>query len=108
MLEWAIFAGVLYGTGLHYLISGTVSFILATGANYFLSVRYVFGIGRRTRNERSFRLYLVSAVGIIANLGVLAVGIDLLALHEMVAKVFATAAVFGWNFLARYYFVFQK
>jgi putative flippase GtrA len=108
LLEWAIFAGVLYGAGLHYLISGTISFVLSTGVNYYLSVRFVFGAGRRPRNERIFFLYLVSTMGIIANLGVLGIGIDVLGLHEMIAKIFATAAVFGWNFLSRYYFVFKQ
>ena len=107
-MEWSIFAFFLYGMDQHYLISGALSFLLATAANYFLSVRFVFGTGRRARNQRIFLLYLVSAIGIIFNLGVLAIGIDLVSMHEMAAKILATAAVFGWNFAARYYFVFQK
>jgi putative flippase GtrA len=108
LLEWSIFALFLYGLEQHYLVSGAFSFLLATAANYFLSVRFVFGTGRRTRNQRIFLLYLVSAVGILFNLGVLAIGIDLIGMHEMAAKILATGAVFGWNFAARYYFVFQK
>ena len=99
---------ILFGLDQHYLVSGTISFLFATAANYFMSVRFVFGIGRCTRNQRIFLLYLVSAIGIVFNLGVLAVGIDLLGMHEMASKVVATGAVFGWNFMARYYFVFQK
>ncbi len=108
LLEWSIFAFLLYSLEQHYLISGTLSFLLATAANYFLSVRFVFGTGRRARNERIALLYLVSAIGIGFNLTVLAIGIDLIGLHEMVAKVVATGAVFGWNFVARYYYVFRK
>lgn len=107
-MEWGIFASLLYGVELHYLVSGTISFLVSTGVNYYLSVRFVFGEGRRARNERIFLLYLVSTMGIIANLGVLAIGIEVVGLHEMTAKIFATTAVFGWNFLSRYYFVFQK
>ena len=108
IMEWSIFAFFLYGMDQHYLISGALSFLLATAANYFLSVRFVFGTGRRARNQRIFLLYVVSAIGIIFNLSVLAIGIDLVSMHEMAAKILATAAVFGWNFAARYYFVFQK
>ena len=108
LLEWGIFALFLYMLDQHYLVSGTLSFILATGVNYFLSVRFVFGTGRRVRHQRIALLYAVSTIGIGLNLGVLFIGIDTLGLHEMVAKVLATASVFGWNFAARYYFVFQK
>ena len=108
IMEWSIFAFFLYGMDQHYLMSGALSFLLATAANYFLSVRFVFGTGRRARNQRIFLLYLVSAIGINFNLSVLAIGIDLVSMHEMAAKILATAAVFGWNFAARYYFVFQK
>lgn len=108
ILEWSIFAFFLYVLEQHYLVSGTFSFLLATAANYFLSIRFVFGTGRRARSHRIFLLYVVSAIGIVFNLGVLAVGIDLMGIHEMAAKVLATGAVFGWNFIARYYFVFQK
>jgi putative flippase GtrA len=52
--------------------------------------------------------HFVSAIGIGFNLGILALGIDLLGSHEMVAKVCATAMVFSWNFVTRYYFVFRK
>ena len=108
VLEWSIFAVFLYVLEQHYLVSGTFSFVLATGANYFLSVKYVFGAGRYERNKRVLLLYFVSAIGIILNLGILAVGIDRLGGHEMVSKVFATAMVFGWNFASRYYLVFRR
>ena len=108
LLEWSIFALFLYGLEQHYLLSGAFSFVFATAANYFLSVRFVFGTGRRTRNQRIFLLYLVSVVGIVFNFSVLAIGIDLIDIHEMTAKILATGTVFGWNFAARYYFVFQK
>ena len=108
LVDWGFFALFLYGFELHYLIAGTNSFILATGANYFLSVRFVFGTGRRKRAERIFLLYVVSLVGIGLNLGMLTVGIDILHTHEMVSKIMATGMALGWNFAARYYFVFQK
>ena len=99
---------ILYWLDQHYLISGVCSFVFATAANYYLSVQYVFGTGRRPRGQRIFLLYFVSAIGIVFNLGVLSIGIDVLGMHEMASKVVATGAVFGWNFAARYYFVFRK
>ena len=108
LLEWALFALGLYGFGFHYLLAGTISFVLATAANYFLSIRFVFGTGRRSRRQRIILLYAVSSAGIVINLGFLTIGVDLLEIHPMLAKVFATGLVFGWNFALRYFLVFQK
>jgi putative flippase GtrA len=108
LLEWALFALGLYGFGFHYLLSGTISFVLATAANYFLSIRFVFGAGRRSRRQRIILLYAVSSAGIVINLSFLTIGVDRLEIHPMLAKVFATGLVFGWNFALRYFLVFQK
>lgn len=108
LVDWGAFAFFLYAAELHYLIAATISFILATGLNYFLSVRFVFGYGSRQRGERIFLLYLVSAIGVAFNLGILSIGIDVFGLHPMLSKLLATALVLAWNFFARYYFVFKK
>lgn len=108
LADWGIFVLALYGFDLHYLVAGTISFVFATALNYFLSARFVFGSGRRRRSERIFLLYMVSVIGVGFNLGLLSVGIDVLDLHPMVSKMIATSMVLGWNFFARYYFVFQQ
>lgn len=108
LIDWGLFALLLYSLDVHYLLSGAISFVVATGANYILSVRFVFGVGRRNLRQRVLLLSAVSVAGIGFNLGLLTVGIDVLGVHPMIAKVFATGAVFGWNFLLRYFFVFQK
>tara|TARA_R110000868_G_scaffold7354_3_gene39980 strand:- start:17486 stop:17899 length:414 start_codon:yes stop_codon:yes gene_type:complete len=108
LIDWCLFALLLYVLDVHYLLAGTISFVVSTGANYILSVRFVFGAGRRSRHQRIVLLWAVSIAGIVFNLGLLAIGIDVMGIHPMVAKVFATGLVFGWNFFLRYYFVFQK
>ena len=108
LIDWALFALLLYGLDVHYLLSGAISFFVSTGANYILSVRFVFGVGRRSRRQRILLLCAVRTAGIAFNLGLLGVGIGVLGVHPMIAKVFATGVVFGWNFLLRYFFVFQK
>lgn len=108
LTDWALFAILLYALDVHYLLSGAISFIILTGVNYVLSVRFVFGTGRRRLHQRILLLWAVSAAGIVFNLGLLTIGIDVVGAHPMIAKIFATGAVFGWNFLMRYFFVFQK
>jgi putative flippase GtrA len=108
LIDWCLFALLLYLLEVHYLLGGAISFVVSTGANYILSVRFVFGVGRRSRHQRIVLLCAVSVAGIVFNLGLLTIGIYVIGVHPMIAKVFATGAVFGWNFFLRYYFVFQK
>ena len=107
LTDWSVFAVMLYGLELHYIAAGTISFILATGLNYYLSVRFVFGAGSRGPRQAMVLVYMVSTVGIAINLGVLTVGIDVLELHPLVAKFFATGVAVFWNFLARYFYIFK-
>ncbi len=106
LLDWALFALFLYGVGLHYLIAATISFVIATGINYVLSVKYVFEMGRRSRSEQIVLVYFASGVGILINLVVLSGLIEFVELHPLVAKLVGTASAFGWNFTSRYYWIF--
>jgi len=108
LTDWKLFALLLYWGELQYLVAGSLSFIVATAANYYMSVRFVFGTGRRSLKQRVTLLYFVSLVGMAINLSLLTLGIDFLNLHPMTSKILATGMVFAWNFLLRYYFIFQK
>ena len=108
LTDWALFALFLYWGELQYLVSGSLSFIVATAANYYMSIRFVFGTGRRSLKQRVTLLYFVSLVGMAINLALLTLGIDLLDLHPMIAKILATGMVFAWNFLLRYFYIFRK
>lgn len=106
--DFALFSLFLYGAQMHYLAAGTLSFILATALNYVLSVRYVFQSGGRPRHQEVLLVYLVSAVGIAINLGVLALAIEVMELHPLIGKVAGTGSAFGWNFSSRYFWIFRS
>lgn len=107
IMEISLFTIFLYGAGLHYLVAGTLSFVLATAFNYWLTIRFVFQTSSRSRHHEIVLVYIVSAVGIVINLGVLALGIELFHTHPLIGKVAGTAAAFAWNFGARYFWVFR-
>ena len=108
LVDWVFFALLFYPAGLHYLIAGTLSFVIATGLNYVLSVKYVFAAGRRSRHAAVALVYFASLVGVLINLAVLGGLIEYAGIHPMLAKVAGTASAFGWNFGARYYWIFNK
>lgn len=108
LFDMALFAAILYGAEVHYLVAGTLSFVIATGINYFLSVRYVFERGKRSRRSAITLVYFASMIGIMVNLAVLGGLIEFLGLHAMLAKIAGTGAAFGWNFGSRYFWIFNR
>lgn len=108
IVDWGVFAALLYELHIHYLICGTISFLLATALNYFLSVRYVFGTARHSASRTVALIYIASAVGLAFNLGILSICIATFGLNAMLAKIIATGIVFAWNFSARYFYVFDR
>ena len=107
LADWALFALLLYGFELHYIVAATISFVIATALNYVMSVRFVFGASRRGARNAMMLVYAVSAVGIVINLAVLSAGVDVFGLHPLVAKVIASSMAVFWNFLARYFYIFR-
>ncbi len=108
LVDWALFALFLYVFEFRYLLSGTISFVFATAVNYVLSIRYVFKKRRRSTHAEVTLVYIASAVGISINLLVLGGLIEYVGLHAMVSKLAGTASALGWNFGARYYWIFDR
>lgn len=107
MVDFAIFAMLIKLAGLDWFWAAAISFVVATGVNYFLSIRHVFESGIRfARHQEVTLIFLVSGIGLAINQGVLFLLIGRFGLNALLAKVFATGVVFVWNFLARSRFVF--
>jgi putative flippase GtrA len=107
-VEWISFALLVGAARVHYLAAVTVSFIVATAVNYFLSGRFVFMRGRHTAHKELILLYLVSAVGLLLNLLLMALFFGLWSIPVMPAKILATGVVFFWNFETRKMWVYEK
>lgn len=108
-VDFSIFAALLYGVDVTWFWSAFVSFLLATSVNYVLSIRHVFESGVRFRKRHEIPLvFLVSAVGLVVNQAALYVGIEMIGIYPLVAKVGATGMVFFWNFFARSMFIFKS
>lgn len=104
--DWLLFALLHFSLDLHYLLAGTISFIIATLVNYLLSLRWVFEGGRHQRHTEAAMIYLASGVGLLINLAALFMLFEWLGLHVFLAKVLASLAAFLWNFSARYLWIF--
>jgi putative flippase GtrA len=103
--DWGLFSALFF-LGLHYLVAGTISFVLVVFLNYLLSIRFVFQRGYHSRRREIALIYLVSGVGLIIHLAALAALIEYAGLHPVIAKIGASATGLAWNFTARHLWVF--
>ena len=100
-----VFAKLL---GYNYLVVACFGFALATVANYFLSIRYVFQSGARFSKKTELAyVYAVSLVGLALNQLILFACIEKLGVELMLSKLIGTGIVFLWNYSARNYLVFR-
>ena len=107
LFDIAAFWVLLGFTGLTY-VAFAIAFLLATGLNYCLTVRFVFERARHSRETTIALVYAVSAIAICINFGFFSMAIEVFGAHPILAKVLGIGAGFGWNFSSRYFWIFRS
>ena len=88
------------------LLSATISLSIASINGYILNKRLTFK-DHSTKYAWQYISYLiVSCIGLLLTLGILAIGIHVFHLHYLLAKVIAVILVTSWNFSVNYLLVF--
>jgi len=109
VLDLSLFAMLVHTGSMHYLWASVVSSVAATGANYVLSIRFVFNAGARFRRAMElFMVYAVSAAGLIWHQLILYLCVEDLRVHVLLGKCIALSSAFLWNYLMRRNFVFSS
>lgn len=102
--------GLLYfltdGLHIYYLISATISFVIAAIYNYSLNRIWTFkSSGSRTKQVPIF--FMVAILGVLFNNTIMYLGVEKVGLYYLLAKVFAAAVVTIWNFFGNKYLTFR-
>ena len=109
IVEWAGFWLFSEKMGIAYLLATTFAFAISTFANWLFGRLLVF---RGKQNQSLLReilsVYLASIVGLLLNLIIMFVLVQLLTVGKMPAKVIATILVFAYNYLIRKLVVYKK
>ena len=93
-IDYGLLALLTEVFGVNYLVSATVSFTV--------SMRYVFRHKEGMSRRREFVIFVVlSVIGLAINNLCMWAGVELLGVHYLVVKIFATAVVMVWNFVTR-------
>ena len=91
---------------INYLVSATIGFTVSVVFNYLASMRYVFTHKDGMSRRREFIIFVVlSVIGLVINNVILWAGVELLHVHYLIVKIFATAVVMIWNFVTRKIFL---
>jgi len=91
---------------INYLVSATIGFTVSVIFNYLASMRFVFKHKEDMSRRREFIIFVVlSVIGLLINNGLMWAGVEMLNIHYLITKIFATAVVMVWNFVTRKIFL---
>ena len=109
IVEWIGFWLFSEKMGLAYLLATTYAFAISTFANWLFGRLLVFrGKQKQSLLQEILSVYLASVVGLLLNLLIMFVLVQLLSVGKMPAKVIATVLVFAYNYLIRKLVIYRK
>lgn len=94
--------------GFNYLVSATISYCIGIIVGYAGQKTITFK-DQNKQIAKQFGLFaFISIIGLLINLGVLKICVDVIGLHYMIGKVFAIGIGFIWNYNANRKITFKK
>lgn len=87
--------------GIHYLLSGVLSFIISVLVNYIMSTKWVFNQENIENRVVEFNLFIISTIGLIFTEILLYIFTDIIGLYYLISKIISAIIVLFWNFIAR-------
>ena len=106
-VEYAVFSGLLF-MGWHYEVSTVTGYIVATFFNWLAGRILLFGASGRPVWQEILSVYAASIIGLLLNMGIMWLAVEVAGIHELIAKIIATAIVFIYNFLVRRKIIYKN
>ena len=111
--SFLIDAGILFllteFAGVHYLISGAISFTASVIYNYILSIKWVFDAKEDVNKVQELAVFIgLSVIGLGLNQLFMWLFVDIFHIYYMLSKIIATAIVMVYNFDTRKIFIEKK
>lgn len=103
LLDYLVFAFLFNGLGWHYILASLLAFVLATLANYGLTLKFVFQsrFGKDEKFKEFFLFFILAVLALCLTLFLMAVCVRGLGIHPNLSKLLVTACVMVFNFLTR-------
>lgn len=92
-----------YHLGIHHLVAATLSFVIATFYNYYMSMKFVFSskFDESQRGKEFSLFFILSLVSLILTIVMMAIFVDMMHLDVMVSKVIVGVFVMIFSFVTR-------
>jgi putative flippase GtrA len=104
--------GILYAltdwVGLFYLLSATLSFILAQSLNYYLNKTLNFGDKSRQIAKQLTMFMAVNAVGLGVSLGIMALLVEVFGWWYILARIVGMVIAMSFNYFMHKRYTFSK
>jgi dolichol-phosphate mannosyltransferase len=107
IVNLAVFATLVHGAGLHYILAAVCSFLVAVTNNYIWNRVWTFRRQRGHIAYQGLRFLAVSTIALAANLAFLAILVGL-GVPKIPAQAVAIALVTPWNFVANKLWSFRR
>ena len=109
LIDWGLFYVLAITFDVYYLLSGTISFLLATSYNYYVGIKFLFDSTTRFPKQKEILLvFLITLIGLGISLFFLFLFSSMLNIDLMLSKVMSTFFSLGWNFLMRNNYIFRN
>ena len=109
IVEWAGFWLFSEKLSIEYLLATALAFAISTFANWLFGRLLVFrGKQQQSLLREILSVYLASIVGLLLNLLIMSLLVQLLGVEKMIAKMAATVLVFTYNYLVRKLIIYRK
>lgn len=95
---------------MYYMAAAAIAFFVGLGANYLLSILFVFSEAERTDNRiKEFVAYAaIGIIGLLLTELFMYVFTDICGFYFLISKVIAAIIVLIWNFVARKKILYSK
>ena len=115
LIEWTVFALLLYLLDMSYPAATSLAFIFSTTTNWYLGRTFTFSNSEayKGKSVKEYSLvFLVSAIGLGFNVLLMYFFVDVLGMNTKIlqtsAKVMSTGIVFIWNYLSRKLLIYRE
>lgn len=105
--EWVLFF-IMDKCYIHYAIATIIAYLLSTLVNWWAGRLLVFKESYGSFLKEILSIYVASIVGLLLNLVIMWLAVDIANMNEMISKILATAIVFFYNFLVRKLLIYKR
>lgn len=106
-LHYLILFSLVEGYELHAVTATSIGFAVSSIFNYAANYRYTFK-SQKKHAETYSKFMLVALVGLALNGAVVAIVLEIMQLHYVLAQIIATGTVLIWNFSGNYFWSFRQ